>query len=327
MAAAVWLGNTTWQRTGGYSNLETKTPYAASDFVRIASITKSFAATAARQLVDSGQLSLDDPVERFVPGLPNGTTITLENLLGMTSGLFDVTADDGFAATFDQNPVMPWSFNDTLAIVKAHPPTFAPGAQMQYCDTNYAVLNEILAKVAGQPAGTVITRHVEGLGLRSTSYPTTSTVPDPHPTAYVPSVKDPQAPFDNAASPPKVVNEVNPAVAATAGAMISTLDDLHPWGREIAVGSLLKPATQALRLQARRFPNTPVNIGSGLGCERLNDFTGHNGAIFGYSSVVFHNPTLDLTIAAVGNESSNSTSPTATFAYQSVKTLIPSQWV
>ncbi len=165
-------GNTTWRRTGGYSNLETKTPYAASDFVRIASITKSFAATAAPQLVDSGQLTLDDPVERLVPGLPNGTTITLENLLVMTSGLFDVTADDGFTATFDQNPVMPWSFNDTLAIVKAHPPTFAPGAQMQYCDTNYAVLGEILAKVAGQPAGTVITRQVvEGLGLRSTSYP------------------------------------------------------------------------------------------------------------------------------------------------------------
>jgi len=43
--------------------------------------------------------------------------------------------------------------------------------------------------------------------------------------------------------------------------------------------------------------------------------------------VVFHNPPLDLTIAAVGDESSNSTTPTATFAYQFVKTFIPSQWV
>ncbi len=99
------------------------------------------------------------------------------------------------------------------------------------------------------------------------------------------------------------------------------------WGKEIAVGSLLKPATQALRLQARRFPNTPVNIGYGLGCERLNDFTGHNGAIYGYSSVVFHNATLDLTIAAVGNKSTNFTTPTATFAYQFVKTFVPSRWV
>lgn len=40
MAAAVWLGGATWRRTGGYANLEKKTPYAATDFVRIASITK-----------------------------------------------------------------------------------------------------------------------------------------------------------------------------------------------------------------------------------------------------------------------------------------------
>ena len=328
MAAAVWLGDTAWRRTGGYADLAKETPYAATDFVRIASITKSFTATATLQLVDAGRLLLDDPVERFVPGLPNGTTITIKNLLGMTSGLFDFTADDGFTAKFDQDPTMPWTFADTVAIVKAHPPSFAPGTQLQYCDANYAILGEVIATVTGQPAGTVITQQViERLGLKSTSYPTTSAVPDPHPTAYVPDVKDPQAAFDNAGHPPKVVNDVNPAVASTAGAMISTLDDLRVWGKEIAVGSLLKPATQALRLQARRFPNTPVNIGYGLGCEKLNDFTGHNGAIFGYSSVVFHNPTLDLTIAAVGNESTNFTTPTATFAYQFVKAFVPSQWV
>ncbi len=43
--------------------------------------------------------------------------------------------------------------------------------------------------------------------------------------------------------------------------------------------------------------------------------------------MVFHNATLDLTIAAVGNESTNFTTPTATFAYQFVKTFVPSQWV
>ena len=328
MAAAVWLGSTSWRRTGGYANLAKMTPYAASDFVRIASITKSFTATATLQLVDSGRLSLDDPVERFVPGLPNGSTITIKNLLGMTSGLFDFTSDDAFTAKFDQNPTMPWTIADTLAIVKAHPPTFAPGSQLQYCDSNYAILGEVVATVTGQPAGTVITEQVvRRIGLTNTSYPTTSAVPDPHPTGYVPNVKDPQAAFDNAGSPPKVVDDVNPAVASTAGAMISTLDDLRVWGKEIAVGSLLKPATQAQRLQARRFANTPVNIGYGLGCEKLNDFVGHNGAIFGYSSVVFHNPTLDLTIAAVGNESTNFTTPTATFAYLFVKTFVPSQWV
>jgi D-alanyl-D-alanine carboxypeptidase len=98
--------------------------------------------------------------------------------------------------------------------------------------------------------------------------------------------------------------------------MISTLADLKTWGKEIATGSLLSAATQAERVKARRFDCVPVNLGYGLGCERINDVIGHNGAIFGFSSVVFYYPPADITIAAVGNESTNFTTPTATFAYR-----------
>lgn len=108
--------------------------------------------------------------------------------------------------------------------------------------------------------------------------------------------------------------------------MISTLDDLRVWGKEIATGSLLKPATQAERLKARRFNGAPVNLGYGLGCERINDFIGHNGAIFGFSSVVFHDPVANLTIAAVGNESTNFTTPTATFGHLFIRQFFPDQW-
>jgi len=98
------------------------------------------------------------------------------------------------------------------------------------------------------------------------------------------------------------------------------------WGREIAEGSLLAPATQAERLKARRFNGVPVNLGYGLGCERVNDFTGHNGAIYGFSTVVFRYPPDDLTLAVVGNESTNSTTPTSTFGYQFIRQFYPAQW-
>jgi D-alanyl-D-alanine carboxypeptidase len=330
MAGAVWMGDKVWKRAGGYADLAQKTPYDPAANVRIASVTKSFTATAVLQLVDAGALKLDDVLEKFVPGIANGATITMRNLLGMTSGIYDFTSNAAFNTRFDANPDMPWTFADTLAIIKANQPLFAPGTDIAYCDSNYSILGEIIQMVTGKPARTVIADSIAAkLSLTHTFWPADSAIPAPHPNGYVPQGLDPAKPnqaFDNTAHPPKVVNAVNPAVAAGAGAMISTLDDLKIWGREIAEGRLLTPATQAERLKARRFNGAPVNLGYGLGCERVNDFTGHNGAIYGFSTVVFRYPPADLTLAVVGNESTNSTTPTSTFGYQFIRQFYPAQW-
>ncbi len=328
LAAGVWIGPDAWQRTAGYADLSTKEPFRAADHVRIASITKSYTATAVLQQVDAGDLALTDTLESFVPGVANGTKITIKDLLAMTSGIYDFTSDEKFLAAFDADPTMPWSDEQTLEIIARHDPLFAPGSQVSYCDSNYALLGMVLHKVTGRAAGEVITAGVlDKLALPQTSYPTTISLPDPHPTGYVPPVTDPNAPFDNAAQPPKVVTELNPAVPSTAGAMISNLDDLRAWGTELASGSLLEPKTQAARLDYRPFPGQKIRIGYGLGCERLNEFIGHNGAVLGFSSVVMRRPQADVTIAAVANESTNSTTPTSSFAYAVIKELYPDQWV
>lgn len=328
LAAAVWIGEDTWRRTTGYANLADRTPFDPTDHVRIASITKSFTATAVLQLVDQGKIALADTLETYVPGVANGAEVTVQDLLGMTSGIFDFTSDDAFLAAFTADPTLPWSSAQTLEVIARHEPLFAPGSEVAYCDSNYVLLGMILHKVTGAAAGDVITTNViDRLPLPATTYPTENTIAGPHPTGYVPVVTDPNAPFDNVGSPPTIVDHVNPAVAGTAGAMISTLDDLRVWGNELAAGTLLSPATQALRLQGRPFPGQKINIGYGLGCERLNDFVGHNGAIFGFSSVVMRRPQTDFTIAAVANESTNFTTPTSSFVYAVIKELFPDQWV
>jgi D-alanyl-D-alanine carboxypeptidase len=328
MAAGVWIGADSWLRSAGYADLATKAPFRPSDHVRIASITKSYTATAVLQLVDQGAIALADTLESFVPGVANGGQITVQNLLGMTSGIYDFTSDDAFLAAFAADPTMPWSDAKTLEIIARHDPLFAPGAELSYCDSNYALLGMVVEKVTGKPAGEIITSAViDKLALPQTSYPTTTAIPDPHPTGYVPPVTDPNASFDNAAQPPAVVTELNPAVGATAGAMISTLDDLRVWGGELASGTLLSPATQAARLDSRPFPGQKINIGYGLGCETLNEFVGHNGAILGFSTVVMRRPQVDVTIAAVANESTNLTTPTSLFSFGVIKALYPDQFV
>ena len=327
MAGVVRIGDGVWTRSAGVADLTSGEAYRPGDFVRIASITKTFTATAVLQLVDAGRISLDDLLEQYVPGVINGTACTVRDLLAMQSGIPDFTANQAFGERFAADPLMPWTDADTLAVIAEAPgPDFAPGEKCAYCDSNYALLGMITKLVTGEPVGTTITSAViEPLGLTSTFYPTEATIPSPHPTGYVPDPAHETAPFDNVAYPPRVVNEVNPAVAGAAGAMIGTLDDLQAWGNELVRGTLLRPETQAQRLQFRRFDGVPVNIGYGLGVLNVNEFVGHNGAIFGFSSIVLTRPETQTQLAFVANEATNSTSSMTDVALAVIGALYPDQ--
>ena len=226
MAAKVWVGQDSWIRSAGFADLAAKTPYRPDDHVRIASITKSYTASTVLRLVDAGRLTLDDVLETYVPGITNGTTVTIEQLLAMTSGVFDFTSDQTFLDAFDADPELPWTDADTLKIIKANKPSFAPGAELQYCDSNYALLGMIAAKVTGTSTAEAINEQViSKLSLPGTLYPTDASLPDPHPVGYVPGgkVTDPNAPFDNKSQPAEGRDEGQPGRPRRGWG-----DDLHP---------------------------------------------------------------------------------------------------
>ena len=319
VAAAVWIGDQRWRSVLGVSDLETQAPFNVDDNARIASITKSYTGTAVLQLVKNKKLKLDDKLESYVTGIPNGDQITIRQLLGMQSGIFDFTTDDAFIAAFDADPTMPFEPTQAVDIIKQHQPLFAPGTQTQYADSNYVLLGLIIEKVTGRPAGEVINNDVvRALHLGHTSFPTADTVPTPHPTGYVPDPDNPSAPL-------RVVNDVNPNVPSTAGAMISTVADLKRWGKELTDGSLLTRKLQTERLKSHPFDGTQINIGYGLGVETINDIVGHNGAIFGYSTAVYRFAKENATFVVVGNASTNSTTPSVEIALPLIKALYPKQ--
>src|SRR5919201_2576429 len=116
-------GDRTLRLTSGYANLEKKTPMRATDRFRIGSVTKTFVATVALQLAGEGKLALDDTVERWLPGLvPNGKAITVRELLNHTSGLYDLTSDQGFIARVLWKPTKVWTPRKLVRIATAHPP-------------------------------------------------------------------------------------------------------------------------------------------------------------------------------------------------------------
>ena len=82
-------GEGTYVAAKGKANLETGRPREVGDPFRIASITKTFIATAILQLIDQGKLQATDALSKWFPSLPNAKNITVRDLLRMRSGIAD----------------------------------------------------------------------------------------------------------------------------------------------------------------------------------------------------------------------------------------------
>lgn len=294
----------TYEKTYGLGDTAGAIPFATDDHVRIASITKTFTATAVLQQVRAGRLSLADRLNTYVKGVPNGRRITIRQLLAMRSGVYDYTSDPTFNQRFEADPTMAWSPRDALAIIRRHKPDFAPGARTQYADSNYVLLGLILEKVTGRSVESLITGGIiRPLGLTETSFPTTPPLPSPFAHGYY-------AGPDSTGPTISDVTAINPTVAWTAGAMVSTVGDLQTWGRELLRGSLIGRKLQRERLALGTIPNrSGPPVGYGLGILRFGDWLGHDGAIFGFSSETFQDRTTGAQIVVVTNLSSNSTTP------------------
>jgi D-alanyl-D-alanine carboxypeptidase len=142
--------------TYGTTLLGADSPPSGDTHFRIASNTKTITAAVIMLLAQEAKLSLDDPVSKYVPGVPNGDNITIAESLEMRSGLYNYTNDPIISATIDTDPAKVWTPAELLAIAFAHPANFPPGKAYEYNNTNYALLGLVAEKVDGKPLAQVM---------------------------------------------------------------------------------------------------------------------------------------------------------------------------
>src|SRR5437879_11388176 len=106
----------------GTTLLGATSPPGADTHFRIASNTKTMTAAVIVLLAQEGKLSLDDPVSKYVPSVPNGDNITIDELLRMRSGLYNYTDAPELAAIVDRDPTKVWTTEEVLAIAFARSP-------------------------------------------------------------------------------------------------------------------------------------------------------------------------------------------------------------
>ncbi|MFD3682641.1 serine hydrolase domain-containing protein [Streptomyces sp. NPDC058613] len=288
----VWLpGRGEYVKAFGTADTRSGIPMKSDLYMRIGSVTKTFTVTAVLQLVDQGRVALDDPISKYVAGVPGGGKITLRQLAGMRSGLFNYTEDERFLAALRADPHREFTPRQLLGHAFAHPANFAPGAKWEYSNTNTILLGLLLEEMSGQPLDGYLRHHVfDPLKLTDTSLPSGTDFPEPHAEGY--TGFSPNGAVANA-------TDWNPSWAWAAGSAVSTLDDLHAWVPALVGGRLLTPATQAQRM--RTEPVGVPGISYGLGIADVNGWLGHNGELPGYETIAAQLPREQATMVIMVN--------------------------
>ncbi|MFE9633172.1 serine hydrolase domain-containing protein [Streptomyces sp. NPDC006463] len=290
MVALSAPGKGQYVRAFGVADKATGAPMATDLNMRIGSETKTFTVTALLQLVDEGKVGLDDPIGKYVDGVPNGDRITLRELAGMRSGLFNYSEDEDFFKAFTSDPDRPFTPQELLAYSFKHPVLFQPGAKFYYCNTNLILLGLVVEKVTGDRLADYIDREVVAeAGLKHTLFPTGAEFPSPYAHGYT---------NQTASGKTEDATNWNPSWGWAAGAMISDLTDMRSWAKTLATGTLLTPATQAERLKViDALPGT----GYGLGIFNVQGWIGHNGSLPGYQSLTVYMPETKATMVVLLN--------------------------
>ncbi|MGW6061523.1 serine hydrolase domain-containing protein [Streptomyces sp. NPDC055189] len=261
----------TWDSAAGIGDLERQSPRGAHDRYRVGSITKTFVSTVILQLAAEGELSLDDKVGRWLPGVVEGNdhdgdNITIRQLLNHTSGIYDILTDPGyqekmFTEKFLVHRYDTWTPEQQVAIAMRHEPDFDPGEGWNYSNTNYLLAGMIIKKVTGNSYADEIKRRIiKPLDLAATSVPKTNPLmPEPSSRAYMKLSKDPDARFHD-------VTELNPSMAGSSGGMISDSADLNRFYTALLRGKLLpKKQLAEMKQTVEQNPEKPENrYGLGL---------------------------------------------------------------
>jgi D-alanyl-D-alanine carboxypeptidase len=307
VVAAVQTSRHTWVQARGVADRATGKPMTPEVYHRIGSVTKTFTATLLLQAAGDGLLSLDDTIDKYVKGVPNGDEITLRQLATMTSGVATYSENKKFDFDGDPgtDPYRVWKPEELVEIGIEESPLFDPGTQFNYSNTNYVLLGLVLEQVTGKPIGELYRqRFIEPLGLKDTSFPdlADTSLPEPHAQGYT-------LQGQSSGGEPRNATDWNASWTWTAGMMISTVDDLLAYGRAMGTGKgLLPPEQQDERIDSLAsdvppFDQPPLkgDFGYGLGLMKEHGWIGHGGVIPGYNTALYYNPELDAVVAVEVN--------------------------
>ena len=302
--AVVQRGNDREVHAFGVRNVKGDLPMRADARMRQASTSKAFSGAVALSLVDRGELSLNDTVGEYLPGLPKAWhEITLRQLLNHTSGLPNFTEDPGYLRALSAHPKDAPAPRKLLSYVEDEPLNFEPGSDYRYSNSDNVTVGLMVQVATGDTYERQLREQVFGpLGLKETSLPRGVNLKPPYIHGY-----------DNDPSerPPEDISEVIASGWVWAsGGMVSTPYDFNDFVRGYVGGDLFGKNVQA---QQRRLvpggssePPGPGKNSAGLGIfryeTRCGTVWGHTGNYPGYTQFMAASPSGKRSVTVSVNE-------------------------
>jgi CubicO group peptidase (beta-lactamase class C family) len=287
VAIVVKQGEVLLHKAYGSKDVTTKAPIDTSTRFPILSITKSFTAIVLLQLQEQGRLSLQDPVNKYIPAFSAGQNITLEHLLTHTSGIFNYTDNISEKDTslvghpVTQQMVLDQFVNQPLA--------FKPGKGFSYNNSAYFLAGMVIEKVTGQPYEQAVRERVFApLGMTNSGFDYLNLPSTLKATGYQYLNDTQQKPYPFYDS----------TVGYAAGSIYSTTSDLLKWVQTIGKGRLLSAASWKAALQ-RKAGN--YGYGFQLDTYQGKNYIKHSGGYPGFASEFIYFPADDVIIILLCN--------------------------
>lgn len=256
---------------------------------QIGSVTKPFTAAIILKLQDQKKLSVQDKLSKYFPRYPHGDSITLEQLLTHTSGIFSYTSDRAFMSTEVSKS---HSRSEMMALFQDKPLDFTPGSNWRYSNSAYMLLGYIIEDITKKPYEQVVREYIfKPLQMTNSGFDFTHLNRSEKSTGYfvlndVDTVKSPI---------------VDSTVAFSAGAIYSTTGDLYRWHNALENYSILsKP------LQEKAYTPLKNKYGYGWNIDTVNGkrMVAHSGGIHGFTSNFARIPEDNVVVILLSNNGS-----------------------
>ena len=272
----------------GYSDVASKTPNDEQTIFQLGSITKQFTSAVILKLQGEKKLNVSDKLSKYFPNYPKGDSITIQELLTHTSGIYNYTNDRDF---MKDGATKPATREKMIALFMNKPLDFSPGTEWNYSNSGYALLGYIIADVTKKTYEQAVRNYIfTPLHMTHSGFDFTDLKSKEKATGYF-QLNDKEA----VAAP-----IVDSSVSFSAGAIYSTTGDLYLWHKALEQNRILSKEQQEMA-----YTSVKNNYGYGWGIDSIEGKrrVAHSGGIFGFTTNISRVPADDICIILLSNAS------------------------
>ena len=285
-------GKIIYEKAFGMADKEWTIPNTIQTEFEIGSITKQFTAACILQLAEQEKLSLTDKLSEYFPDFPKGDSVTVHTLLTHTSGIKGYTE----LPEFWKISTLPIEKDSMVALIKRQPYNFSPGTSWSYSNSGYFLLGCIIEKVSGKSySDYVLNNVIHKADLKNTFVNRWDTVLPYRAKGY-----------DKSPDGWRNTSYISMEGPYSAGAMISTIEDLYQWNKALSSNKIL-----TLAMFDKMITPYKEHYGYGLFIDSFQHHAriGHDGGINGFTSYLGYFPDDDIVVAGLSNHGGTFTQP------------------